>query len=815
MKPYLFLPFFLGLLLFSSVLWSQQSTIEGIITDENKKPLEFVSIAIEGTSRGSSTNASGFFRLQADFTQTQRVIISYLGYKIIEYEITLVSGELRRFNIQLEPLATLLPDIEVRETQIITSQYIKIDPRLTAIIPGPGSGVESLLKTMPGVTSTTELSSQYSVRGGNFDENLVYVNGIEIYRPFLVRSGQQEGLSFVNSDLVASITFSSGGFDAKYGDKMASVLDITYKTPEEFAGSFSMSLLEGSLHLEDAVFDNKLKYLFGLRHKSNQYLLGTLDTQGDYKPEFTDIQGLISYEFNSRWEINFLGNFSRNQYLFTPEVQRTRFGTVEEVRQFTVFFNGQETDRFLTALGALSLNYTPEPGFKLQFISSVFQTDETENFDIQGSYLLESVDTDFGSSDFGQPTGTPLGVGSFHNHARNYLNAIVWNMEHKGELKRDLNTLKWGVKYQYEDIFDRLNEWSMVDSAGFALPRQPHELLLLQDTVNTRISLQSNRFTAFVQNSREFQTSAGRYIFIAGLRTHYWSFNQQLLLSPRATILFKPEQAPRLVLRASGGFYQQPAFYRELRDFQGNLSENIKAQESIQFVLGAEYNLMLWGRPFKYTNEIYFKQFNNLIPYELDNVRIRYYANSTASGYGAGLDMKINGEFVPGIESWASLSFMKTEEKIDGAFYTDADGNRVPLGYIPRPTDQRFNFSLFFQDFLPKNPSYKVSLALIYGSGLPLAPPSEEKTRNITTMPPYRRVDIGFSKEIIGPSTSFGENNFFRNINSMWVTAEVFNLLEINNTISYLWIKDISNNMYAIPNYLTSRLINIKLINQF
>ncbi len=815
MKSYLFLPFFLGLLLLSSVLWAQQSTIEGIITDENKKPLEFVSIAIEGISRGSSTNANGFFRLQADFTQTQQVIISYLGYKINEYEITLAPGEIRRLDIQLEPLATLLPDIEVRETQIITSQYIKIDPQLAAIIPGPGSGVESLLKTMPGVTSTTELSSQYSVRGGNFDENLVYVNGIEIYRPFLVRSGQQEGLSFINSDLVSSITFSSGGFDAKYGDKMASVLDITYKTPEEFAGSFSISLLEGSLHLEDARFDNKLRFLFGLRHKSNQYLLGTLDTQGDYKPEFTDIQGLISYEFNSRWELNFLGNFSRNQYLFTPEVQRTRFGTVTEVRQFTVFFNGQETDRFLTALGALSLNYNPEPGLKLQLISSVFQTDETENFDIQGRYLLERVETDFGSTEFGQPTGTPLGVGSFHNHARNYLNAIVWNIEHKGELNRDLNTLKWGVKYQYEDIFDRLNEWSMVDSAGFALPRQPYNLLLLQDTVNTRILLQSNRFTAFMQNSREFQTSAGRYIFTAGLRTHYWSFNQQWLFSPRATILFKPEQAPRLVLRASGGFYQQPAFYRELRDFQGNLNKNIKAQESIQLVLGAEYNLMLWGRPFKYTNEIYFKQFNNLIPYELDNVRIRYYANNTASGYGAGLDMKINGEFVPGIESWASLSLMKTEEKIDGAFYTDADGNQLPLGYIPRPTDQRFNFSLFFQDFLPRNPSYKVSLALIYGSGLPLAPPSEEKTRNITTMPPYRRVDIGFSKEIIGPSTSFGQNNFFSHISSMWLTAEVFNLLEINNTISYLWIKDISNDMYAIPNYLTSRLINIKLITQF
>jgi hypothetical protein len=448
-------------------------------------------------------------------------------------------------------------------------------------------------------------------------------------------------------------------------------------------------------------------------------------------------------------------------------------------------------------------------------ISSVFQSDETENFDIRGRYLLEKVETDFGSDDFGQATGTPLGVGSFHNHARNYLNAIVWNIEHKGEIKDENNTLQWGLKFQYEDIFDRLSEWSMVDSAGFAIPQQPYNMLLLQDTVNTRISLQSNRLSGYVQNSREFQRPEGRYILTGGIRTQYWSYNQQWIFSPRATVLYKPEWAPRMVFRISGGLYQQPAFYRELRDFQGQLNENIKAQESTQFVLGAEYNLILWDRPFKYTSEIYYKKFRNLIPYELDNVRIRYYANNTASGYGTGLDMKINGEFVPGIESWASLSIMKTEEIIDDAFFTNADGNIVPLGYIPRPTDQRFNFSLFFQDFLPKNPSYKVSLALIYGSGLPLSPPAEQKTRNITTMPPYRRVDIGFSKELIGTSSQFGENSFFRNIKSMWITAEVFNLLEINNTISYLWIKDISNDMYAIPNYLTSRLINVKLITQF
>lgn len=815
MKKLFSICFLTCLFLINTYAWAQQATISGIVTDENNTPLDLVSIALEGTSQGTSTNINGLYRLRITPGITHKLIFSYLGYQIEEFEIKADPGEEITLNVQLMPLAMLLPELEVRDRQVITSQYMRIDPRLSAIIPGPGSNVESLIKTMPGVTSTTELSTQYSVRGGNFDENLVYVNGIEIYRPFLVRSGQQEGLSFLNSDLVSSISFSSGGFDAKYGDKMASVLDITYKTPEEFAGSFSISLLEGSVHIEDARLDNRLRYLFGLRHKSNQYLLGTLDTQGDYKPEFTDFQGMISYEFNPRWELNFLGNFSRNQYLFTPEVQSTRFGSFFDARQFTVFFDGQETDRFLTALGALSLNYSPDPKYKFQFITSVFQTDETESFDIRGRYLLERVETDFGSSDFGQPTGTPLGVGSFHNHARNYLNAIVWNAEHKGEIRNDNNTFKWGVKYQFEDIFDRLNEWSMVDSAGYAIPQFPNNAILLQDTVNTRITLQSSRISGYIQNSWEINRPGSRYIITGGIRTNYWSYNNQWLFSPRATVLYKPEWAPRMVFRVSGGVYQQPAFYRELRDFQGQLNENIRAQESLQFVVGAEYNMQLWGRPFKYTNEIYYKKFNNLIPYELDNLRIRYYANNTATGYGAGIDMKINGEFVPGVESWASLSVMKTEEKIDGATYTLPDGSEVPLGYIPRPTDQRFNFSLFFQDFLPRNPSYKVSLALIYGSGLPLAPPSEQKTRNIATMPPYRRVDIGFSKELIGTDSRLGENSFFRNIKSMWITAEVFNLLEINNTISYLWIKDISNEMYAIPNYLTSRLINLKLITRF
>ncbi len=807
------------LLWFTSIvslgLSAQNTIIEGFVRDEENISLEFVSVAIQGTSQGTTTNSEGFFSLKVKPEMNHTLVFSYLGFEQKRMNLTLAPGETRSLNVFLKAFTTTLPDVEITEKQVISSQYIKIDPKLTGIIPGPGSGVENLLKTMPGVSSTSELSSQYSVRGGNFDENLVYVNGIEIYRPFLVRSGQQEGLSFVNSSLVSGITFSAGGFDAKYGDKMASVLDITYKTPTDFAGSFNMSLLEGSLHLEDALLDNRLTYLLGVRHKSNQYLLGTFDTKGDYKPEFTDIQSLVSFDINPQWELSFLGNFSRNQYLFKPEKQVTRFGSIDTVRQFTVLFDGQERDLFLTALGALSLNYQPAEGQKFQLITSVFQTDETENFDIKGRYLLEKVEASFGSSDFGQPTGTPLGAGSFHNHARNYLNAIVWNIEHKGEIASDNNIFMWGIKYQYEDIFDRLSEWTMVDSAGYAIPRNPLDAILMQDTVSTRIFLRSQRVSGYVQNSWEFAGNHGRYIFTAGVRSNYWDYNRQWLVSPRATLLYKPLWAPRMVFRASGGFYQQPPFYKELRDLQGNLNPDIKAQESIQVVLGTEYNMQFWGRPFKYTGEIYYKQFKNLIPYELDNVRIRYYANNNAEGYGTGIDMKINGEFVPGVESWASLSVMKTEEKIEGTYYLDEEGNQVPLGFLPRPSDQRFAFSMFFQDFLPRNPSYKVNLALIYGSGLPISPPTSQKFRKPNYMRPYRRVDIGFSKELIGTRTNLAENNPLRYIKSMWITAEVFNLLEIENIISYLWIKDVSNNYYAVPNYLTSRLINIKLITEF
>ncbi len=794
---------------------AQHGFLEGYVRNPEGTPLEFVNLAIEGSASGTSTNEAGFFRLRVPANANVYISISYLGYSPEKIPVAISANEIRIVEITLNPAAQPLPDVEVVETQILSTDITRIDPKLATVLPGPTASIEGLIKTLPGVSSVTELSSQYSVRGGNFDENLVYVNGIEIYRPFLVRSGQQEGLSFLNSELISSISFSAGGFDAKYGDKMASVLDIQYKKPEKFGGSFSMSLLEGSVHLEGISSNDRFTYLVGLRHKSNQYLLGTLDTKGDYRPSFSDIQALLTYDISQKSTISFLGNYSNNSYMFQPEVQSTRFGTVSDVRQFTVFFDGQEVDRFITTLGALSLAVKPNDDLQLEFISTAFQSDENETFDIQGAYWLRRVETDFGEDDFGQPTGTPLGVGAFHNHARNYLNAIVVNFEHKGSWQHNGQTLQWGAKVQHEDILDRLKEWSLIDSSGYITPRQPLDRILLRDTLRARINMQSNRITAFLQHTWGMERDHGRFALTAGIRTNYWDFNQQLLVSPRLTVLYKPVWAARWAFRASGGAFHQPPFYRELRNFQGELNHDIKAQESIHFVLGSEYNFMAWNRPFKYTNEIYYKRLKNLIPYELDNVRIRYYAENIANGYAAGLDMKVHGEFVPGVESWMSLSLMNTQEKIAGLFYTDAQGRQTPAGYIPRPTDQRINFNMFFQDFLPRNPSYKVQLAFVYGSGLPFGPPSYERQLDTLRMPSYKRVDIGFSKLLISEESKLSENSPFRHFESLWITAEVFNLLEINNTISYMWIKDVENRLFAIPNYLTSRLINIKLIARF
>lgn len=706
---------------------------------------------------------------------------------------------------------------------------ITIDPKAAQYIPTTGR-FEDVLKTLPGVTSNNELSSQYNVRGGNYDENLVYVNDMEIYRPQLVRSGQQEGLSFINPDLIESIKFSSGGFDARYGDKMSSVLDITYKKPIKSASTLSLSLLGVNAHTEGSSKNKRFTYLFGSRYRSNQYLLNSLDVQGDYKPSFSDVQTYLTYHLTSELNISFLGSFANNRYLIIPQSRYTSFGTVTNALQLFIGFEGQELMKYQTTMGGLTLAWQPTKNTTYKWMASAFNSREQEFFTVEGGYRLDQLDSDFGSETFGQAVKS-LGFGYFINHARNELEATVYNISHRAYHECGRNKLQWGLHLQHEQINDKIREWSYADSNDFSVPVLVNNEFVLAEFVNSQQTLQSNRISGYIQNAQTLNEESNM-IFAYGLRSNYWDLNNQNVVSPRMQFSFEPnrrynrkvfrQEIPDTVLRrdivlkAAVGYYYQPPFYREIRNLEGKINRNVKAQRSIHFVLGGDMNFKAWKRPFKLFSEIYYKKLDNLVPYEIDNVRIRYYAQNLSHGYAAGIDTRVNGEFVKGMESWASLSLMQTQEDIKGDFYIDQNGNRVEPGFIPRPTDQRFNFGLFFQDNFLRNESFKMHLSLIYGSRLPFGPPDYNKYKDTLRMPAYKRVDIGFSKMLIDenkdPETRHGLSKVFK---SAWLSLEVFNLLQFNNTISYIWVKDIENRQYAVPNYLTSRRINLHLILRF
>ncbi len=817
--------------------------IYGVIIDESSNPVPLANISLSDQKGGTISKMDGTYQLKIPANKEIVVAFSYVGYNTSYMRIRIKSGERKELNRKLTPSTTELPGFVITDEKIRTSTLTPLDPRLASSIPTASGGLEALIKTLPGVTSNNELSSQYSVRGGNYDENLVYVNDVEIYKPFLVRSGQQEGLSFLNSDLVSSILFSAGGFDARYGDKMSSVLDIKYKRPTVTAGSVSASLLGASLHLEGSSTDRRLMYLIGFRNKSNQYLLNTLETKGDYKPSFTDLQGMITFEPNPKLEFTVFGNYARNHYNIIPSTRETSFGTINEALQLKVYFDGSETDRFINYMGAFTTNYKPNNDLSLKLTVSSFQTIESETFDITGQYWIGNLETDQGSDNFGEMLEAK-GVGTYHNHARNYLDAQVAAIEHRGIYTRASSTMLWGLKYQLENVNDRLNEWVMNDSAGYTLPTSPgipgapgnQSEITLQDIVRTTISLNSSRSSGFIQNSWEIDNDRGMWNVTLGARGNYWDVNKQMLISPRGGVSFRPEWKKDIVFRFSSGLYYQPPFYRELRDKQGVLNKDLKAQSSIHVVFGTDYNFTAWGRPFKFTGETYYKYLQNLVPYDVDNVRIRYYATNSAKGYATGIDFKVNGEFVKGIESWASLSVMQTREDIDDDNYYDyyndegkriiqgfslndivVDSTLVTRGYIPRPTDQRVTFGLFFQDYLPKNPTYKMHLNLLFGTGLPYGPPGSVRSRNMQRMPAFRRVDIGFSKQFLG-AAKYSENNkrnYLHFINDAWISLEVLNLLQVNNTISYVWVKDVNNRQYAVPNYLTPRQLNLKVVVNF
>lgn len=814
-----------------SILAQNTATIYGKITDSKGKPIQSVSVAIEESSIGTITDKSGGYVISNIPVNKQRevnITFSFVGYERKSRKITISPGERVVVNMSLSLDEHRIGDVVISGRRI-KADLIKIDPKVAEILPTISGDIEAIIKTLPGVASSNELSSQYSVRGGNFDENLVYVNDIEIYRPFLVRSGQQEGLSFINSDLISSIEFSAGGFDAKYGDKMSSVLDIKYKKPTGYHASASASLLGASAHAE-GVLPSGFTFLTGIRYKTTQYVLNTLETEGEYRPQFVDIQSYFTYDIGDKLELSFLGNYAKNQYRFVPETRSTEFGTIQYAYNLKMYFDGQEIDDFTTRLGAITLKYSPTKKFTNKLIFSAFNTSEKESFDIQSQYLLNELDKRIGSDTFGDSIMN-LGIGTELEHARNVLDANVYNIAYKGRYANSNHEVEWGLKYQHDEIDDKLEEWTMLDSAGYSLPYS-RVRVNLKETLLSNIQFESNRFSAYFQDSYIFESKQGEWNFTSGLRLNYWDFNEQTIVSPRASLSFLPDWSRKvkittdsinseikryerkkvdILFRIAAGLYYQPPFYKELRNFDGTLNEEIKAQRSVHFVFGSDYNFTIWGRPFKLITELYYKELSRLIPYQVDNVRIRYYADDVAKGYAYGIDCKLNGHFVKEVDSWVSVSLMQTHEDI----------RHDQHGYIPRPTDQLLNVGLFFQDYLPTNELYKMHLTLLYGSRLPHGPPDRERYEATLRMPAYTRVDIGFSRDI-KPQNS--KNAFFKKFNRIWISAEVFNLLGINNTISYNWITVVPNSVnpnptapeqFAVPNRLTARRFNLRLIAKF
>ena len=793
------------LLFFSSINLRAQSnnaTLFGKVTDEAGKPIELANISLKNSAIGTVSNRKGEYVLRVPSRKTIVIIYSVIGFQSVEKSFKASEEQKIELNISLKQADQQIDEVQVTQHRINRTNMNRIDAKYMENLTNAGTGgVEALIKTLPGVSSNNELSSQYSVRGGNFDENLVYINDVEVYRPLLTKVGQQEGMSSINSDMVSAIDFSAGGFDAKYGDKMSSVLDIRYRKPTCFAGSATASFLGGSLHLEDVSKNGKFSHITGLRYKTNRYLLGTLDSKGEYNPSFVDLQTYLTYKFNHSFDISFLGNLARNKYNFIPQTRETRFGTINQMYNATIYFEGQEADKYTTTTGALIANYHPGENLNLKLIASAFQSKEAETYDILGQYYLNELEQ---NATGGTDSALNIGIGTFINHARNYLDVSVFSLEHKGAYNSEHHLLNWGVKAQIEKIDDRMNEWVLRDSTGYAIPYKGDKIELYSST-NMKYNMNSTRLTAFFQDTYQISINKGSLYVTAGIRSHYWSYSGEFLISPRATLRYYPEWNTNLVFHLSGGIYDQPAFYKELKDKNGIIYPDTKAQRSSQVLFGTDYIFRAWDRPFKFTSEAYYKFMTNLVPYQIDNVRIRYLPNQQSKGYATGIDMKINGEFVSGIESWASLAVMKTEEDILN------DGH----GYIPRPTDQRFNFSIFFQDYFPGNPSWKMNLTAFYGSRLPTGPANSQRYMDVYRIPPYRRIDLGFSKVLINQDHKKFRSKAFDQIKDMWLSLEVFNLLGINNTISYLWIANNDGDMFAVPNYLTKRKLNMKLTVKF
>lgn len=820
-----------------------RATITGRVTDAfSEEPVELVTIFLEDSTATffTETARNGRYRIDIPANQALRIGFSRIGYKESFVQVDpMPAGSLRQLDLVLAPQESDL-EVEVRASKLLNDGAIREDVDQLKVLPSTSGNLESLLPHIAlGASSGTggELSSQYNVRGGNYDENLVYVNDFAIYRPQLIRAGQQEGLTFPNIDLISSLSFSSGGFEARYGDKMSSVLDIKYKRPDSTKASVGGSLLGGSAHLEGSVDIGKddyqkLRYLFGARYKTTRYLLGSLDVQGEYTPNFADVQTYITYDITRDLQLGFLGNYNRSVYDFVPTERNTGFGLVNFALQLFSVFEGQERDNFTTAMGGLSLTYIPDrkrnPLF-LKLLGSTYRSDENEAFDIIGNYSLRQIDSNLGSGDFGEVVAE-LGTGTQQEYVRNFLNANVSNLEHRGgvELQQahsnlDITSshfLQWSAKFQREIIDDAINEWERLDSAGYSLPFDPRSVQLFS-VLKTSSSLNSNRVQAFLQDTYTYRNNArGEWRISAGARLNYWDLNRELLISPRAQVLYKPLKGFRDVsYRLAGGLYAQPPFYREMRRPDGTVNTDLKAQKSAHIVGGMTLDFYLGKRnpkKFRFITEAYYKSLWDLVSYEIENVRIRYSGENDATGYVTGVDFRLNGEFVPDAESWINLSFLQARESL-----TDIQHLRREIGqteasevdYVARPTDQFMTLAIFFQDYFKDNKNFKMHLNLTVGTGLPFGLRGNNRIyRNTYRFDPYHRVDIGFSLLLWDEEKRRLKPKHFLNVTRRtWLSLEVFNLMQVQNQAGNTWIKTVFQQQYAIPNYLTSRRINLRV----
>ncbi|RYZ21171.1 MAG: TonB-dependent receptor [Chitinophagaceae bacterium] len=799
------------------------ATVGGTVLDEQERRLPQVSVVILGQQKSIVTNDSGSFSLRVPAGKAFALVFTYSGYKSFQQNFLLNEGESENITVRLETGTTTLTEVVVQDARERTEAgLIRPNPKNVINLPAPVTGVESLIKVIVG--SNNELTSQYNVRGGSYDENLIYVNDFEIFRPYLVRSGQQEGLSFINPALVRNINFYNGGFQARYGDKMSSVLDIQYTKPKAFGGSAYVGLLEQGLHVEGSGAKGRFTYLLGLRNRSNRNLLASQETQGSYTPSSSDLQGLLTYQLSSKWSAELLANYSQTKFTLIPAFSQLTSSVFSPL--FTqnlgvdIFFEGRERDQYFTRMIGLSTTFQPRKNLRLKLLASRFLNEEWEERDITGAYLFGDRDFDPNSASYGLIVN-PLGAGISQDFARNRLTITNHSFSHKGAFDKGRHGLQWGLGYERTRIEDRLREWQYQDSAGYSLPYVPGALSL-NSSVRNAAQLDVNRLNGYVQDNILVRSGGSTYTLQAGVRVNYNDLNGELLISPRVGASWKPDWKKDVVFRLAAGAYHQPPFYRELRGFDGTLNTALKAQRSWQGVAGLDYNFVGLGRPLRLTVEGYYKYMTNVVPYDIDNVRVRYFGNNAAKAYAMGLEARLFGELVKDAESWLSVGILRTRENLEGDVYKNytLDDQKRPIdsvtvegGWLRRPTDRLLTVGLFFQDHLATNKNFRVYLNTIYGTNLPYNIPGSVKYRNALRIPPYIRVDIGFSARLLdGDKEKRRSRSPFRNFDNIWATLEVFNLIDRPNTISYLLVKDFANNVYTMPNRLTPRLLNFKIV---